>query len=70
MTDKINYQTLSFYDLHKKCENGDQKALREWYRRWDSNYPHMAESEIKNCQAKQRPAKKDNKHLNMKLYHD
>jgi hypothetical protein len=68
MTNNINYQTLSLYDLHKKCENGDSKAISEWHRRWNANYPYL--TEIKKLPSGATPGKKTIKHLKLKLYHD
>jgi hypothetical protein len=47
-SNNLNYQTLSLYQLHKKCANDNAKALSEWKRRWETDYPNLID--IKNAE--------------------
>jgi hypothetical protein len=46
---------MPLYQLNKLCQREDPKALKEWKRRWEDDYP-----KIKKCLALERPAKTDN----------
>jgi hypothetical protein len=35
--------TMSLYQLNKLCQIGEANALREWKRRWETDYPNIAE---------------------------
>lgn len=37
------FRTMSLYQLHKLCQIGEANALREWKRRWETDYPNIAE---------------------------
>jgi hypothetical protein len=38
-----DYSKIPLYHLVMLCEGGDEEALIEWKRRWESEYPHMGE---------------------------
>ncbi|WHY76256.1 hypothetical protein QNH20_19320 [Neobacillus sp. WH10] len=40
---KKEFRTMPLYQLHKLCQNEDPNALSEWKRRWESDYPKIAE---------------------------
>jgi hypothetical protein len=37
------YRKMSLYQLHKLCQIGGINALSEWKRRWENDYPNIAE---------------------------
>lgn len=37
------FRTMSLYQLHKLCKVGEINALSEWKRRWETDYPNIAE---------------------------
>lgn len=36
-----DYSKTPLIELHKLCDKGDQEALKEWQRRWITEYPSM-----------------------------
>jgi hypothetical protein len=39
---ELDYQTVSLYVLNHLCYLGDQEAIKEWERRWETEYPEMS----------------------------
>jgi hypothetical protein len=42
---KKEFRTMSLYQLHRLCQTGEENALSEWKRRWESDYPKIAEAD-------------------------